>query len=472
MRTTRLLTLILGLVVVLHAAIVVARESGRVDEVATATGWDHVPAILQRIKPPGFPDRDFVVVDFGAVGDGATDCKPAFDRAIAACLEQGGGRVVAPKGKWVVNGPIHLKSRVNLYLERGATIRFSSDPKHYLPAVFTRFEGTELMNYSPLVYAIDQENIAITGEGTLDGQAGPKAWWPWKGPWGGDVDHGWREGDPNQLADVQRLGELSDAAVPPTERVFGDKGLLRPSFVQFYRCKNVLIEGVTVTNAPMWLLHPVLCENLTIRGVTVRSHGPNNDGCNPESCRDVLIENCTFDTGDDCIAIKSGRNADGRRLARPSENIVIRGCTMKDGHGGVTLGSEMSGGIRNVFVEDCSMSSPRLDRAIRLKSNSLRGGFLENLFVRNIRVGEVSDAVIHIDLRYNDETGEHNPVVRNLFIDGVKSQKSGRPLFLLGIEGQPIQNVVVSNSRFENAAKPSVIEYVDELALRNVMQPE
>ena len=473
MRMTRLTPLV-AVVAALALAISMMRSlsSCQGQEAVAPAGWDAVPAVLQRIKPPVFPDGAVTVDRFGARGDGETDCKPAFDQAIASCARAGGGRVIVSQGEWLVNGPIHLKSGVELHLMAGATVRFSTNPAHYLPAVFTRFEGTELMNYSPLVYAIDQENVAITGEGTLDGQAGPTAWWPWKGPWGGEVNHGWREGAPNQLADVQRLGELSDAAAPPAERVFGDKGFLRPSFVQFYRCKNVLIEGVTVTNAPMWLLHPVLCENVTIRGVTVRSHGPNNDGCNPESCRDVLVENCTFDTGDDCIAIKSGRNTDGRRLARPSENIVIRGCTMKDGHGGVTLGSEMSGGIRNVFVEDCSMSSPRLDRAIRLKSNSLRGGFLENLFVRNIRVGEVSDAVIHIDLRYNDETGEHNPVVRNLFIDGVQSQKSGRPLYLLGIEGQPIQNVLVTNSRFENAAKPSVIEYVDELVLRNVTQPE
>jgi polygalacturonase len=438
----------------------------------TAAGWESVPAILARIKPPQFP-RGAVTVDrFGARGDGKTDCKPAFDRAIAACARMGGGRVIVSRGEWLVNGPIHLKSGVNLHLLAGATVRFGVDPAHYLPPVFTRFEGTELMNYSPLVYAIDQENVAITGEGTLDGQASAKAWWPWKGKWGGDVDHGWREGEPSQIASVARLGELSDAGAPPEERMFGDKGLLRPNFIQFYRCKNVLIEGVTVTNSPMWLLHPVLCENVTIRGITVSSHGPNNDGCNPESCRKVLIENCLFDTGDDCIAIKSGRNADGRRLARPSENIIIRSCQMKDGHGGVTLGSEMSGGVRNVFVEDCRMSSPRLDRAIRLKSNSLRGGFLENLFVRNIRVGEVSDAVIHIDLRYERQTGDHNPVVRNLFIDGVMSEKSGRPLCLLGIEQQPIQNVVISNSRFENAKNPSVIEHVEELVLRNVTQPE
>jgi polygalacturonase len=365
-----------------------------------------------------------------------------------------------------------LKSGVNLHLQSGATIRFSRQPAHYLPVVFTRFEGTELLNYSPLVYALDQENVAVTGAGTLDGQASSQAWWPWKGPWAGEIDHGWRQGDPHQLADVKKLGELSDAGAPPQERVFGAAGLLRPNFIQPYRCRNVLIEGVTVVNSPMWVLHPVLCENVTVRGVTVRSHGPNNDGCNPESCRNVLIEDCAFDTGDDCVAVKSGRNADGRRLAVPSENIVVRGCRMQDGHGGVTLGSEMSGGIRNVFVENCFMSSPRLDRAIRLKSNSLRGGFLENLFVRNVRVGEVSDAVIHVDLRYDDQTGKHHPVVRNLFIDRVTAEKCKRPLYLLGIDEQPIQNVVVEDSRFENAAKPNVIEYVDRLILKNVTQPE
>jgi polygalacturonase len=185
----------------------------------------------------------------------------------------------------------------------------------------------------------------------------------------------------------------------------------------------------------------------------------------------VLIEDCTFDTGDDCIAIKSGRNADGRRLAVPSENIVVRGCTMKDGHGGVVLGSEMSGGIRNVFVEDCYMSSPNLDRAIRLKSNSRRGGYLENLYVRNVKVGEVKEAVLHIDLRYFQETGEHNPTVRNLYMDNVSSEKSRHPLFFLGLEAAPIQNVVIANCTFKNAERPSVIEFVDQLVLKNVQQP-
>jgi polygalacturonase len=355
-----------------------------------------------------------------------------------------------------VAGPVHLKSNVNLHVAADARVLFSAKPADYLPVVFTRFEGTEVLNYSPLIYAIDQENVAVTGAGTLDGQASNENWWTWKNLGNNDIG---------------KLVDMAEQGVPAEQRKFGEGFHLRPNFLQPYRCKNVLIEGVTIVGSPMWEIHPVLCENVTVRGVTVDTHGPNNDGCNPESCKNVLIENCTFDTGDDCIAIKSGRNADGRRLARPSENIVVRGCTMRDGHGGVTLGSEMSGGIRNIFVENCFMSSPNLDRAIRLKSNMRRGGYLENMFVRNIEVGEVKEAVLHIDLRYFNETGEHKPTVRNIYLENVSSKKSTHPLFLLGIEQSPMENIIITNCRFENAERPSVIEYVDSLVLRNVTQP-
>jgi polygalacturonase len=264
---------------------------------------------------------------------------------------------------------------------------------------------------------------------------------------------------------------MAEAVTPADERVFGEGKRIRPNFLQPYRCKNVLIEGITITNSPMWLTHPVLCENVTVRGVTALSHGPNNDGCNPESCRNVLIEECNFDTGDDCIAIKSGRNADGRRIAAPSENIIVRNCNMKDGHGGVVLGSEMSGGIRNVFVENCRMSSPELERAIRLKSNSLRGGYLENMFVRNVEVGEVSDAVVRINLEYASDRGEHFPQVRNIFIENVTSQKSRHPLYLVGLPERPIQNVSIKNCSFANASHPSVIEHVQLLRLDDYNQP-
>jgi polygalacturonase len=424
------------------------------------SGWAAVPAIVARIQPPQFAERDFKVSDYGGIGDGKADCKAAFEKSIAACSEAGGGRIVVPAGEWFVRGPIHLKSGVNLHVEKGARVRFSTNPGDYLPAVLSRFEGNELMNFSPLIYAYEQENIAITGLGTFDGQADAAHWWPWKGKGQPSV--------PNHAKDTAVLRQMDEDNVAARQRVFGGGHYLRPNFVQPYGCKNVLIEGVTFTNSPMWIMNPVLCENVTIRGVTVESHGPNSDGCDPDSCRDVLIENCTFDTGDDCIAIKSGRNADGRRIGAPSENIVVRGCTMKDGHGGVVLGSEMSGGIRNVFVEDCAMDSPNLERAIRLKSNSRRGGYLENLFVRNVRVGQVKEAVVRINLQYDKDRGEHYPHVRNIFIQNVTSEKSLRPFYFVGLEQARIQNVVIENCTFKNSAQPSVFEHVEEVRLRNV----
>jgi polygalacturonase len=440
-------------------AVLLLRLDAHAETPTDSTGWQAVPAILARIQPPQFPDRDVNLAEYGAKGDGQTDCKPGLDKAIAACHAEGGGRVVVPAGEWFVRGPIHLKSGVNFHVAQGATIRFSNNPDDFLPPVRTRFEANEVMNYSPLIYAYEQQNVAITGSGTLDGQASPQHWWPWKGKSGRP---------PNQDKDAVALRQMGEDSVPAEERVFGAGHYLRPNFVQPYGCKNVLIEGVTFTNSPMWILHPVLCRNVTIRGVTVESHGPNSDGCDPESCCDVLIEQCTFDTGDDCIAIKSGRNADGRRINVPSENIIVRGCTMKDGHGGVVLGSEMSGGIRNVFVEDCTMDSPNLDRAIRLKSNSRRGGYLENLFVRNVRVGQVKESVVRINLMYDRESGDFPPRVQNIHIDNLTSNKSRRPFYFVGLENAKIHNVVIENSIFKNAAQPSVFEHVDQVTMRNV----
>jgi polygalacturonase len=427
-------------------------------------GWDLLPIILANIKEPTFPDKDFSITDFGAKPDGESDSKPGIDKAIEACVAAGGGRVVIPQGKWLVNGPIHLKSNVNLHFAEGSTVLFSNDPAHYLPVVFTRFEGTELMNYSPLIYAFEQQNVAVTGKGKLDGQASNGKWWNWKGQGGGTTKL-------DQTADIAALTKQADAGMPATERKYGEGHRLRPSFLQFYRCENVLIEGITVTNSPMWLVHPVLCNNIIIRDYTAESHGPNNDGCNPESSRNVLIEGCRFDTGDDCIAIKSGRNAEGRRINVPSENIIVRDCDMADGHGGVVLGSEMSGGIRNVFVENCRMDSPQLDRAIRLKSNLLRGGFLENLYVRNIEVGEVKEAVLHIDLEYMGEKGEFPPTVHNLFLENVTSKKSNMPLYLVGIQGHPIENVHIRNCVFSGAKRASAFEHVGKMTFENVTQP-
>ena len=434
-------------------------------------GWEQLEEIEAAIHPPDFAKRNYEITDFGAVADGRTDALDAVSKAVVSCHSAGGGRVVVPAGQWYVAGPIHLKSNVNLHLAEGAVVKFSNNPKDFLPPVFTRFEGTELINFSPLVYAYQQENVAVTGAGTFDGQAAPGKWWNWKGHWGHSSDIGWQKGDPDQRTGVEKLTALAEDGVPPEERIFGEGHYLRPNFIQFYRCQNVMIEGVTFKNSPMWVIHPVLSKNVIVRGAKVDSHGPNNDGCNPESCNGVLIEDCYFDTGDDCIAIKSGRNGDGRRLGVPSENIVIRNCQMKDGHGGVVLGSEMSGGVRNVFVENCQMSSPNLERAIRLKSNSLRGGYLENLFVRNIEVGEVSDAVVRINLEYWGESGNYSPRVSNIHLQGITSSKSKHPLYLVGLPDSPIVDVFVSDCVFRGSSNPSVLEHVENLSLRNFSQP-
>jgi polygalacturonase len=425
----------------------------------SAKGWDLVPQILARIVPPTFPNREFDITRYGARGDGTFDNSAAIRQAIAACNVAGGGRVVIPAGRFLT-GPIHLESNVDLHVSRGATLAFTRDTKAYLPAVFTRFEGTELVNYSPLIYAFEKENIAVTGEGTLDGQADTTYWWPWKG----SADYGWTRGTPNYNASRQRLLDAAERGVPVAQRVFGDGDYLRPSFIEPYRCRNVLIEGVTIVNSPMWEVHPVLSQNVTVRGLTINSHGPNNDGCNPESCRDVLIDRCVFDTGDDCIAIKSGRNADGRRINVPSENIIVRNCQMRDGHGGVTIGSEISGGCWNVFAYDCRMDSPQLDRALRFKNNAMRGGLIEHIYMRDVQVGQVADSVLSVDFTYEEgDKGPFTPIARDIEMLRVTSKKSPYGVFLRGFPNAPVENVRVIDCHFENVDKGNVIQNANDV---------
>jgi polygalacturonase len=333
-----------------------------------------------------------------------------------------------------------------------------------MPIVHTRWEGMELMHLSPLIYAFEETNIAITGEGTLDGQ-GKSFFWKWHGNprYGGNPDV------ISQRAARARLYEMMDKGVPVAERTFGEGHYLRPQFIQPYRCKNILIEGVKIIDSPMWEVHPVMCENVTVRKIHVASHGPNNDGCNPESCKDVLIDECFFETGDDCIAIKSGRNNDGRRLATPSENIIIRNCTMKDGHGGITVGSEISGGVRNVFAHDCKLDSADLWTALRVKNNASRGGRLENFYFRNITVGQVSRAVVEIDFNYEEGAkGEHTPVVRNYVVEDLTCLTGNRAVDLQGLANAPIYDVTMKNCTFGTVKNPSVVKNVIGLKLENV----
>jgi polygalacturonase len=419
-------------------------------------------AVLSRIQAPAFPARKFDIVRYGATA--GADSSEAIRKAIEACSAAGGGTVVVPKGVFLT-GAIHLKSHTNLYLDEGAVLRFSTDPRHY-PLVYSRWEGTECMNYSPLIYAFEQTDIAVTGAGMLDGQASTEIWWPWKGK---NEKSGWKPGMPDQKSDRDALVKMGDRNVPVSQRVFGPGHYLRPPFFQPYRCTNVLIEGVSIRASPFWELNPVLCRNVTVRNVKIDSHGPNNDGCDPECCDGVLIEGCEFSTGDDCIAIKSGRNEDGRRVHTPCQNLVIRNCSMKDGHGGLSIGSEVSGDVRNVFVDRCRMDSPNLDRALRLKSNTYRGGVIENIYFTNNTVGQVAEAVIDIDFNYEEGNGgPHNPVVRNVVVENVTSGKSKRALYFRGFKNAPITGVRIANCTFNNVSEPNVVENVEGLMVDEV----
>ncbi len=418
-------------------------------------GWTKAGEILSNIKTPQFPDRQFYITDFGAKGDSITDCTFAFKKAIEACSNEGGGTVVVPQGVYST-GAIYLKSNVNLHLHKNSRVLFYTNPKKYLPVVFTRFEGVECMNYSALIYAYNEKNIAITGMGTLDGQAGDSNWWAWKG----SKDNP----GPNQKEDVKKLNQMGEDNVPVAERVFGEGHYLRPNFIQFYKCSGILIDSITIIRSPMWEIHPVLSENITVQNVNINTHGPNNDGCDPESCKNVLIKNCVFDTGDDCIAIKSGRNNDGRRVNIPSENIVIQGCRMKDGHGGVVIGSEISGSCRNVFAENCIMDSPNLDRALRIKTNSVRGGVVENIYMRNVKVGEVKEAVVLVSFTYQEgDAGMFTPKVRNIYVKNVTSQKSDYGLHLQCYERSPVTNIYIDSCSFNGVKNGNFIEWADSL---------
>lgn len=412
--------------------------------------WDMAEEILTHISDPVFPAYTVNVLDYGAVpNDGKLDTA-AIQRAIDETSAHGGGTVVIPSGVYDV-GAITLKSNVNLHLESKDTIlRFTRDitPANY-PLVFAHYEGSKLYNWSPLIYAYQQENIALTGKGTLDGQADKNNWWNWS-----------RTVNPDGTItkpgnnDVKLLRKMTDNGTPAEERIFGEGHYLRPNFYQPIECTNVLIEGVTIANSPMWELNPVLCTNFTARGVTIDTHGYNNDGCDPENCNYVLIENCFFNTGDDCIAVKAGRNRDGRELGEaghPTQNLIIRNNTFADGHGGIACGSEMSGGIKNLFADNNTFDSPTLNYALRFKTNAERGGAVENIYLRNSKVKSVGNAVVHATMLYDvGRDGDYLPQFKNITIENLTSSGGEYGIFMEAFEEVPITGLVFRNVNISN----------------------
>lgn len=426
-----------------------------------------MPFLMPEITVPVFPDRVCSIADYGAVSGGEIMNTKSFAEAISDCAQNGGGKVLVPDGEWLT-GPIHLKSNVNLHLEDNAKIVFSSNPNDYLPVVFTRYEGTELYNYSPFVYANGCENIAITGKGKLDGQG--KNWWHWK---------------MKEKESSNRLYDMALAGVPVEERIFGtEEYLLRPSFIQIVNSKNILLEDFSIKNGPMWTIHPVYSENITIRGINVdieyknikingekSPNGYNNDGIVIDSSKNVLVENCVLNTSDDAIVIKSGKDADGLRVNRPSKNIVIRNCKVIEGHGAITIGSEMSGGVKNVFAYNCEISGVSV--GIRIKSAKGRGGFVENVWVKNISMEKISGNAINIDANYSATVvkpkTEYLPILQNIYFENISGKSiRGSAVFLKGIDGEDVvRNIVLENMKLYSGKGLRAIK-INGLQLKNI----
>lgn len=420
---------------------------GQTNEFPTAK----VDSIVKRIQLPVIPSYQINVLKLGAKGDSITNNKAVFDKAMALCKKNNGGTIIVPKGVYKINGPIHFVSNVNLKIEKGAKIKFSDKPEDYLPMVLTSWEGTILYNYSPLIYAYECSNIAITGEGTINGEGG-KTWKSFKA----------KEGKGKDLS-----REMNHNATALKDRKFGEGYFLRPQMIQFFKCKNILVEDIRIENSPFWCLHLLKSESITVRGISYKSLNYNNDGIDPEYAKDVLIENVTFDNGDDNVAIKAGRDHEGRaNYATPSENIVIRNCNFKGLHG-VVIGSEMSAGVQNVFVENCKTVG-YLKRGIYLKTNADRGGFIKNVFVRDIQLDEVEDC-LYITANYHGEGNGYQSEISNIHFSNItcnKATESG--IVIQGFPDKKIRNISLRNIEIKEAKNAISNENADNVLMTDV----
>ena len=427
---------------------------------AFAAGWDdnEYKRIEQSIQLPKIAERQFLITSFGAKTTAtAAQNQKAINRVISLVSKKGGGKVIIPKGTWNT-GAIELKSHINLVLEEGATLHFAFEPKLY-PLVRTSWEGLACWNYSPCIYAYKATDIAITGKGTIDGGGNNDTFWQWNG----SPRFGYKEGvtkESQKLGSRSKLLKMAEDGVPFDERKFGMGYGLRPQLVNMVHCERILIKDVKMINSPFWVIHPLLSKNITVDGVYVWNEGPNGDGCDPEACENVLIQNCVFHTGDDCIAIKSGRNNDGRLWNQPSKNIIIRNCKMEDGHGGVVIGSEISGGCENVYAENCVMDSPHLERILRIKTNNCRGGQVQNINMRNVVVGQCKEAVVKINLDYERKEicyRGFEPIVNNVNVENVTCQKSDYGVLIIGRDSlENVYDINIKNCKFDGVVKEPV----------------
>ncbi|NDV66908.1 glycoside hydrolase family 28 protein [Bacteroides sp. 224] len=437
---------LLSIIVILHAC----TQTQTIVPQSSPTGWDKVPEILKNIKEPAFSDTVFNILDYGAKSDTTFNSRTAILKAINACNLAGGGKVIIPSGNYFIKGPIVLKSHVNLYIEEGARLEFSTNPQDYLPMVLTKWEGTECYNYSPFIYSYQCTNVAITGKGVIDGN-------------GAAIFNTWKK---LEKPGMDRLRQMGNDSIPVYQRVFGEGYYLRPCMIQFFGCKNVLVDGVQIYDSPFWIIHPVYCNNVIVRNIYIDGQNYNNDGCDPESSTNVLIENVHFNVGDDGIAIKSGRDQDGWRVGQATENVIIRNCHFSQW--AITIGSEMSGGVRNIYIEDCQIDSCR--NGIYFKSNMDRGGFFENLYMRRIKADICLWGMVNFRTDYHGYRGGKYPTLfRNITIEDITCNRvDSVALMANGIPEAKLHNITLRNIDIKKAPKATQMKNVENLILDNI----
>ncbi len=413
---------------------------------------DSVNAIVKRIQLPIIPSYKIEVTKLGAKGDSISNAKPAFDKAMALCKKNNGGTIIVPKGIYTLNGPIHFISNVKLHLEDGAKIRFGSNPKDY-PLVLSSWEGTMLYNYSPMIYGNNVENVAITGNGIIDGEA-KNTWNKWK---------------PLEKNDQLLTREMNHKNTPIKERVFGEGHYLRPQLIQFINSKNILFENVQIEDSPFWCIHLLKSKSITLRGLKYNAHNYNNDGIDPEYSSDILIENIQFDNADDNVAIKSGRDDEGRSNSNtPSKNIVIQNCEFKGLHA-IVIGSEMSAGVRNVYVENSKFRG-YLKRGIFIKTNSDRGGEIKNIYFNNISFGKVEDC-LYITANYHGEGGGLFPSkVSNISFSNISCQEATNTgIVIEGFPTQKVENIKLDNINILSAKNGMTVTNSEKVSVNEVV---
>ena len=398
------------------------------------------PFDMPNIKVPDFSNcKRMLITDFGAKQNNKEITSKAIEKAIDNAHKAGGGVVVIPKGEWIT-GKIHLKSNVNLHLNKGAILVFSENPADYLPAVHSTWEGMECYNYSPLIYAYQCKNIAITGEGEIKAKM--------------DIWTEWFSRPPAHMNSLKHLYHLASKGIPVEERqMVNDSSHLRPQFIQLNRCENILLEGITISNSPFWVIHPYLSKDIVIRNVKVWAHGHNNDGVDPEMCQNMLIENCIFDQGDDAIAVKSGRNQDAWRLNTPTKNLVIKNCIVKNGHQLLAIGSELSGGIENIYMDNCQVvDGAKLNHLVYIKTNERRGGFVKNIYVSNIKAGKIDEGILGIETDVLYQWRNLVPTyekrltpIKDIYLENIESTEVKFISKILGQKELPVENIFIKN---------------------------